>query len=173
MIPSQGHRVVIGSISGRAWSYVIELYNEDPTLFLDEVAGLVLAAFGELIPISTLCQNLRRHNFTRRVFKQLSIKRQLEDEKTWAEMVSRTPASYFVFIDYTFFAQELSGSCSDGTAWANGAPARPWISNGRGGSSIPSLQPFRPRASAVTAGRGASWTLASRRGAPMGTCCAP
>jgi hypothetical protein len=101
MTPGKGHRVVIGSISARAWTLIEENINEDPTLFLDEMSDLVFAAFGERIPPSTLCQNLRRRNYTRRVLKQLSIKRQLEDEKTWAEMVARSPASHFAFIDYT------------------------------------------------------------------------
>ena len=101
MTPGQGHRIVFGSISERAWALIEENLNEDPTLYLDELCELVESAFGERIPPSTLCQSLRRRNYTRRVLKQLSIKRQLEDEKTWAKMVARSPASYFLFIDYT------------------------------------------------------------------------
>ena len=101
MTPGGGHRVNVGSISERAWSLIELNLNEDPTLYLDEICDLVASAFGESIPPSTLCQSLRRRNYTRRVLKQLSIKRHIEDEKNWAMMVASSPASYFAFIDYT------------------------------------------------------------------------
>ena len=53
------------------------------------------------IPISTLCQNLLTANYTMRSLKQLSIRRCLEDEADWAEMIGRVDAGRVKFMDFT------------------------------------------------------------------------
>jgi len=169
MTPGGGHRVNVGSISGRAWSLIESNLNEDPTLYLDEICDLVASAFGESIPPNTLCQSLRRRNYTRRVLKQLSIKRHIEDEKNWATMVASSPASYFAFIDYTHKnCRKLHRRSGYGQRGAR----RRLKSRGRGGGSHHALQLFLQPAREGSVDRGASWTLVSLKGMPMETWCA-
>ena len=99
---NQGQRTIIGSISQDRWDYILELVNDDASLYLDEISDLVFAGYGEpRIPISTLCQNLLRANFTSRALKQLSIRRIIKHEEDWADMVGNARASRFLFIDFT------------------------------------------------------------------------
>ena len=96
-----GQRVVIGSIPPEVWTYIIDELLEDPSLYLDELIDLAWKGFGVKIPISTLCQNLLKANYTMRSLKQLSIRRCLEDEADWAEMIGRVDAGRVKFMDFT------------------------------------------------------------------------
>jgi transposase len=102
MTECHGLRVVVGSIPQESWDYILVLIHQDPSLFLDEISDLTLAGFGPpRIPKSTLCQNLLRANYTSRSLKQLSLRRIVEDEENWAEMVGNASAKRFLFIDFT------------------------------------------------------------------------
>ena len=95
-----GQRVVIGSIPADCWEYIRSLIHEDPSLFLDEIGGLVFSGFNVRIPTSTLCQNLLNANYTMRSLKQLAIRRCLEDEENWGEMIKNLDASRVKFMDF-------------------------------------------------------------------------
>jgi hypothetical protein len=100
--PASGQRTKLFSIPDDTWEYIIDSIEGSPSLYLDELIDLAHAAHGGArIPLSTLCWNLRRANYTVRVLKQLAIQRCVEDEESWAEMVSGLTASYCMFMDFS------------------------------------------------------------------------
>ncbi|KAJ1446744.1 hypothetical protein M885DRAFT_233379, partial [Pelagophyceae sp. CCMP2097] len=99
--PRAGRRSRPGILTDDDWLYLVSVLDSRPDLLLDEMRDLPESYSGITYSISTLCATLQRHGYTRRVLKQIMVKRDRAEEATFIEVYNRLPADLFVWIDET------------------------------------------------------------------------
>jgi transposase len=91
--PSAGRRSRSGILTDDDWEYLASVLDSRPDLLLDEMCDLVESYGGNSYTISTVCATLQRHGYTRRVLKQLMVRRDLAEEAKFIEVYKQYDAS--------------------------------------------------------------------------------
>jgi hypothetical protein len=72
--------------------FVLDLINQDPTIYLDEIQKAILEASGDFFPLSTISDNVKNClGLTRKVARHVN-------PAQWLQDIADMPANYLVFV---------------------------------------------------------------------------
>lgn len=81
--------------------YIIGLVLENPSIYLDEVCGIIKEVFTLDVSVSTICRLLRKHGFTRKKIRQVAMQRSEQFRGAFVAQCMLYKRDMFVWVDET------------------------------------------------------------------------
>jgi hypothetical protein len=79
--------------------FVLDLIDQDPTIYLDEIQKAILEASGDFFPLSTISNDIKNClGLTRKVAWHVNPAQCPVKQAQWLQDIADMPANYLVFV---------------------------------------------------------------------------